>query len=42
MAKGREQGARLVTGGGRPAGLDRGFYLEPTACAPTPRSPSAG
>ncbi|OBK26573.1 aldehyde dehydrogenase [Mycobacterium asiaticum] len=25
-----EQGARVVTGGGRPAGLDVGFYFEPT------------
>ena len=33
LAKGREQGARLVTGGGRPAHLDRGFYLEPTVFA---------
>jgi len=26
----RRSGARLVTGGGRPAGLDRGFFFEPT------------
>lgn len=26
----REQGARLVSGGKRPAGLDRGFFFEPT------------
>lgn len=26
-------GARLVTGGGRPAGLDRGWYIEPTLFA---------
>jgi acyl-CoA reductase-like NAD-dependent aldehyde dehydrogenase len=25
-----EEGANLVAGGGRPAGLDRGFYFEPT------------
>jgi aldehyde dehydrogenase (NAD+) len=25
-----EDGAKLITGGGRPAGLDRGFYFEPT------------
>jgi aldehyde dehydrogenase (NAD+) len=25
-----DDGAKLVTGGGRPAGLDRGFYFEPT------------
>ncbi|GAA1787020.1 aldehyde dehydrogenase [Pseudarthrobacter sulfonivorans] len=28
-----EQGARLVAGGGRPAGLDEGFYVEPTIFA---------
>ncbi|SHN40101.1 aldehyde dehydrogenase family protein [Cryptosporangium aurantiacum] len=27
---GREEGARVAYGGGRPAGLDRGFFLEPT------------
>lgn len=27
---GKEEGAKLVTGGGRPEGLDRGFYVEPT------------
>ena len=27
---GREEGATLATGGGRPAGLDKGFFLEPT------------
>lgn len=27
---GREQGARVTTGGGRPAGRDRGWYVEPT------------
>ncbi|MGW1977362.1 aldehyde dehydrogenase [Streptomyces sp. NPDC001889] len=27
---GREEGAKLLTGGGRPAGLDRGWYVEPT------------
>jgi acyl-CoA reductase-like NAD-dependent aldehyde dehydrogenase len=27
---GVEQGAKVVTGGGRPAGLDRGYFLEPT------------
>jgi aldehyde dehydrogenase (NAD+) len=30
---GHEEGARLVTGGGRPAGLDRGWYVEPTVFA---------
>ncbi len=33
IAKGRQQGARLATGGGRPAGLDRGFFIEPTVFA---------
>lgn len=27
---GRAEGATVLVGGGRPAGLDRGFYLEPT------------
>lgn len=30
IAKGRAEGARLTTGGGRPAGLDRGWFVEPT------------
>jgi acyl-CoA reductase-like NAD-dependent aldehyde dehydrogenase len=30
IEKGLEEGATLVTGGGRPAGLNRGYYLEPT------------
>jgi aldehyde dehydrogenase (NAD+) len=30
---GVEEGARLVTGGGRPAGLDRGYYIQPTVFA---------
>jgi aldehyde dehydrogenase (NAD+) len=33
LARGRQDGARLVTGGGRPAGLDRGYYIEPTVFA---------
>jgi betaine-aldehyde dehydrogenase len=33
IAKGREEGATLVVGGGRPAGLDRGWYVEPTLFA---------
>jgi aldehyde dehydrogenase (NAD+) len=33
IAKGREEGATLVTGGGRPAGLDKGYYVEPTLFA---------
>lgn len=30
IAKGREEGAVLATGGARPAHLNRGFYMEPT------------
>lgn len=30
IAKGKEEGATLVTGGGRPAHLDRGYFIEPT------------
>src|SRR5262249_35116973 len=30
IAKGRAEGARLATGGGRPSHLDRGYYIEPT------------
>lgn len=30
MAKGKEEGATLATGGGRPAHLNRGFFIEPT------------
>lgn len=33
IAKGKEQGATLVTGGGRPRDLDRGYYVEPTVFA---------
>ncbi|MEV6195456.1 aldehyde dehydrogenase [Streptomyces sp. NPDC051920] len=33
IAKGLAEGARLVTGGGRPAGLDKGWYVEPTLFA---------
>jgi aldehyde dehydrogenase (NAD+) len=28
--KGRSEGAKLAVGGGRPAGLDRGWFVEPT------------
>jgi aldehyde dehydrogenase (NAD+) len=27
---GQEEGAKILTGGGRPAGLERGWYVEPT------------
>ncbi|MFD7205860.1 aldehyde dehydrogenase [Streptomyces sp. NPDC059893] len=33
VAKGVAEGARLVTGGGRPEGLDTGFYVQPTVFA---------
>jgi aldehyde dehydrogenase (NAD+) len=33
IAKGREEGARLVTGGGVPSDVDRGFFVEPTLFA---------
>lgn len=33
IAKGCEEGATLVVGGGRPAGFDKGWYVEPTLFA---------
>ncbi|MBV6759308.1 aldehyde dehydrogenase [Rhodococcus opacus] len=33
IAKGKEQGARVVLGGGRPDGLEKGWYVEPTIFA---------
>jgi acyl-CoA reductase-like NAD-dependent aldehyde dehydrogenase len=33
IAKGKAEGARLATGGGRPANLDRGWFVEPTVFA---------
>lgn len=33
IAAGRQDGARVVTGGGRPAGRDGGYYVEPTLFA---------
>ena len=30
IAAGRAEGARIACGGGRPQGLDRGYYIEPT------------
>jgi len=33
IAKGLEQGGKLVTGGGRPKHLDKGWYVEPTVFA---------
>jgi len=33
IRKGTEEGARLVTGGGRPEGLDTGYFVQPTVFA---------
>ena len=33
IAKGREQGASLIAGGGRPASLPKGYFVEPTVFA---------
>ncbi|MGW4332860.1 aldehyde dehydrogenase [Rhodococcus koreensis] len=33
IAKGRSEGARLTAGGGRPAGMDSGYFVEPTVFA---------
>ncbi|MFI5776073.1 aldehyde dehydrogenase [Nocardia sp. NPDC051570] len=33
IATGRSEGGRVVVGGGRPAGLDRGWFVEPTVFA---------
>ncbi|WP_027930223.1 aldehyde dehydrogenase [Amycolatopsis thermoflava] len=33
IAKGLDEGARLTAGGGRPSGLDRGWFVEPTVFA---------
>jgi aldehyde dehydrogenase (NAD+) len=33
IAKGKSEGARMTTGGSRPAGLNRGWFLEPTIFA---------
>ena len=33
IEKGRAEGARLVVGGGRPAHLEKGYYVEPTLFA---------
>ncbi|MGW1025603.1 aldehyde dehydrogenase [Streptomyces sp. NPDC002577] len=33
IAKGKAEGARLVVGGGRPKGMDRGWFVEPTLFA---------
>src|SRR5580704_11329216 len=33
IAKGKQEGARVVLGGGRPAEFDKGYYVEPTIFA---------
>ena len=33
IKKGKDEGARLVTGGGRPEGLDQGYFVQPTVFA---------
>ncbi len=33
IAAGKEQGARITVGGGRPSGMDRGWFVEPTVFA---------
>ena len=33
IAKGQAEGARLTAGGGRPAGFDRGWFVQPTVLA---------
>jgi acyl-CoA reductase-like NAD-dependent aldehyde dehydrogenase len=33
IAKGKQEGARVVMGGGRPAGFAKGYYVEPTIFA---------
>jgi aldehyde dehydrogenase (NAD+) len=33
LEAGRKEGARVVTGGGRPKGLDRGWFVQPTVFA---------
>ena len=33
IAKGRGDGARITYGGGRPAGMDKGWFVEPTVFA---------
>jgi len=33
IALGKKEGARLIAGGGRPKGFDRGYYIEPTVFA---------
>jgi len=36
IGRGRDDGARLVVGGGRPEGLDRGYFVQPTIFTDVP------
>ncbi|MBN3757680.1 aldehyde dehydrogenase family protein [Paraburkholderia sp. Tr-20389] len=36
VERGKQEGARLVTGGGRPAHLDKGYFMEPVVFADVP------
>ena len=36
VVRGKEDGARLVTGGNRPANLDKGYFMEPVVFADVP------
>jgi betaine-aldehyde dehydrogenase len=36
LDRGRSEGARVVTGGGRPADLDQGYFVQPTVFADVP------
>lgn len=40
IASGIEEGARLLTGGKRPEGFDKGYYLEPTIFVDVPENAS--
>jgi aldehyde dehydrogenase (NAD+) len=42
IAKGVQDGARLITGGGRPKDLDRGYFIEPTVFANVDNSSTIG
>jgi betaine-aldehyde dehydrogenase len=37
IARGVEDGVRLLTGGGRPAGLERGYFVQPTVFSEVPQ-----
>jgi len=42
IARGIAEGAKLVTGGGRPAGLDRGWFVQPTVFADVENNSTLG